>query len=317
MVGNEALSDAADPSIGFAVAVSAPAGTDPSALVGSDARLVITSSALNGSFSGVVTRAGPVGSDGASTTYALWIEPALALTRHGAATRMFQAQTALAIAQTVLSENAVSPDLRIGGSLETRECTVQYEESDWDFISRLMEEEGIFHWFAETPGAPQLVLSDGANYDPGGSATYAGHLAPLASGQARIRSFGALQSHRTETATVRGYDFFDPTSAPESSASLPGPGATGERYRFDEKLGVTTALPAALELERATSRAEEWRGTSNLVTLRVGRAISVSDGVGAGFSGSYAVTSARHVLLRDDANACLAYANEFGHTTRI
>jgi len=46
------------------------------------------------------------------------------------------------------------------GTYEPREYVTQYQESDFAFASRLMEEEGIFYLFKFTRGAHKLVLAD-------------------------------------------------------------------------------------------------------------------------------------------------------------
>ncbi|MEP0846982.1 MAG: type VI secretion system tip protein VgrG [Phycisphaerae bacterium] len=43
---------------------------------------------------------------------------------------------------------------------ETREFTVQYRESDWDFVSRLLEHEGIYGFFERHDDGCRLVLMD-------------------------------------------------------------------------------------------------------------------------------------------------------------
>jgi len=48
----------------------------------------------------------------------------------------------------------------IQGTFEEREYVVQYQESDLDFASRLMEEEGIYYFFKFTRGAHKLVLAN-------------------------------------------------------------------------------------------------------------------------------------------------------------
>jgi type VI secretion system secreted protein VgrG len=42
----------------------------------------------------------------------------------------------------------------------TREYCVQYRESDWDFISRLLEEEGVFYFFDHTEDGEVLIMGD-------------------------------------------------------------------------------------------------------------------------------------------------------------
>lgn len=48
----------------------------------------------------------------------------------------------------------------IQGTFEEREYVVQYQETDLDFASRLMEEEGIYYFFKFTRGAHKLVLAN-------------------------------------------------------------------------------------------------------------------------------------------------------------
>ena len=48
-------------------------------------------------------------------------------------------------------------------SYRQREFCVQYEESDFNFISRLMEHEGIFYYFRHEQGSHTLVLTDDVN----------------------------------------------------------------------------------------------------------------------------------------------------------
>ncbi len=51
-------------------------------------------------------------------------------------------------------------DLEIQGTFEPRNYCVQYRESDWDFASRLMEEEGIYYYFEHTANSHRLILAN-------------------------------------------------------------------------------------------------------------------------------------------------------------
>ncbi|PBD24802.1 type VI secretion system tip protein VgrG, partial [Pseudomonas aeruginosa] len=50
------------------------------------------------------------------------------------------------------------------------EYCVQYRETSFDFVSRLMEQEGIYYWFRHEKKRHILVLSDayGAHHSPAG-----------------------------------------------------------------------------------------------------------------------------------------------------
>ena len=53
-------------------------------------------------------------------------------------------------------------DSKIQGNFDPREYCVQYRESDFNFASRLMEEEGIYYYFVHRVDGHQLVLTNSA-----------------------------------------------------------------------------------------------------------------------------------------------------------
>jgi type VI secretion system secreted protein VgrG len=71
--------------------------------------------------------------------------------------RIFQQQTVEEILKTVLNGLDVSFELHT--TLPKRDYCVQYRESDFDFASRLMEEEGIYYYFKHTADAHKMVLA--------------------------------------------------------------------------------------------------------------------------------------------------------------
>ena len=75
--------------------------------------------------------------------------------------KIFQQKTALAIIKSVLQSNGVTlKDKTQGAGSSQRDFCVQYNETDFDFVSRLMEEEGIFYFFAHTKGMHTMILGD-------------------------------------------------------------------------------------------------------------------------------------------------------------
>ena len=51
-------------------------------------------------------------------------------------------------------------ELSLYGNFAPRDYCVQYRETDFNFVSRLMEEEGIYYFFKFTKGAHKLVLAN-------------------------------------------------------------------------------------------------------------------------------------------------------------
>ena len=63
--------------------------------------------------------------------------------------RIFQEKSTQDIVEKILNEAlpTLKFEFRLNASLETREYCVQYRESEFDFISRLLEEDGVFYFF--------------------------------------------------------------------------------------------------------------------------------------------------------------------------
>lgn len=77
--------------------------------------------------------------------------------------RIFQGQTVPQIVKTLLSESKVNVEDKLSDSYRVWDYCVQYQESSFDFISRLMELEGITYSFRHESGRHVLVLTDAAS----------------------------------------------------------------------------------------------------------------------------------------------------------
>lgn len=72
--------------------------------------------------------------------------------------RIFQNKTVPQILEEVLK--GYDFDNEIQGDFKPRNYCVQYRESDWDFVSRLMEEEGIYYYFEHTANNHRLIMGN-------------------------------------------------------------------------------------------------------------------------------------------------------------
>ncbi|MBO4406004.1 MAG: type VI secretion system tip protein VgrG [Alphaproteobacteria bacterium] len=99
------------------------------------------------------------------TEYFFTMRPKLWLLSLDNNCKMFQNKSAMDIIKSVLKDNKISDisnkTSKCGSG--SREYCVQYNESSFNFISRLMEDEGIFYYFDHEKGKHTLVITDSAN----------------------------------------------------------------------------------------------------------------------------------------------------------
>ncbi len=119
---------------------------------------------LNGDiryFNGLVKRFSQGGRDDNDFLhYRAEVVPELWLLTKKVRCRVFQHFSVPEILHQVLSGLDVA--FQIAGTYFQRDYCVQYRESDFDFASRLMEEEGIYYFFKHSNGNHQMVVTDTA-----------------------------------------------------------------------------------------------------------------------------------------------------------
>lgn len=92
------------------------------------------------------------------TFYQLEVVPAVWLLTQRSQSRIFQQKTIPEILEKVLKDFQFKLELQ--RNYEPRNYCVQYRESDFDFVSRLMEEEGIYYFFEHTVDGHTMIISD-------------------------------------------------------------------------------------------------------------------------------------------------------------
>jgi type VI secretion system secreted protein VgrG len=127
---------------------------------------------------GIVTRFEKAGKVGRYDLYHIELAPWLWHLTLGADCRVFQDKTSVQIIETIFGEysSSTSIEKKLTGSYGARPYVVQYRESDFTFVTRLMEEEGLYYYFKHARGQHTLVLCDGPTGHaamPGGKLSYA------------------------------------------------------------------------------------------------------------------------------------------------
>ncbi|RCX01456.1 MULTISPECIES: type VI secretion system Vgr family protein [Kosakonia] len=163
LAGREALSES------FTLALTVlgtDARADRSKLLGQSATINIPTQGTGTRYiNGKITRVAVSAVELSGTRYAVYqltVEPDLWPMKRDRNLRIFQGQTAPQIVKTLLGEYQVNVEDKLTGSYRTWDYCVQYQESSLDFISRLMELEGIAYHFRHEADRHVLVLTDAA-----------------------------------------------------------------------------------------------------------------------------------------------------------
>lgn len=116
----------------------------------------------------------------------LTLEPSLALLKKGRMMRIWQNINVPDVVQTLLSNCGINDlDIQLRGQYPNREYCIQYRESPFDFIQRLLNEEGIYYYFKHSASGHTLVLTDHQSTHPsiqGNSLPWSGHDSGLNTG---------------------------------------------------------------------------------------------------------------------------------------
>jgi type VI secretion system secreted protein VgrG len=101
------------------------------------------------------------GVDGRLSRYEATVRPSLWFLTLAANCRIFNNKSAVEVIKAVFADYpAIDVKDSLSGSYDPIDYTVQYRESDFDFVSRLMEREGIYYYFKHEKEKHTLVLSD-------------------------------------------------------------------------------------------------------------------------------------------------------------
>lgn len=112
-------------------------------------------------FHGIISRFMQTGSDVGLANYRATMVPALWFLTRTADCRIFQNKKVPDIIQEIFKENGVT-DIKtvLKAAYEPRDYCVQYRETDFNFVSRLMEQYGMFYFFEHEEKKHTVVLSD-------------------------------------------------------------------------------------------------------------------------------------------------------------
>jgi len=233
------------------------------------------------------------------TVYHLDLVPAAWQLRYRRDCRIFQEKTVEQIISDVLDAAEIEFQFKITGELAPLDYCVQYRESDWAFISRLLEANGLYYYFSHARDEHVLQIIDDYHQHPdvAGDSTVA-FRAPgtESSDREQIYSFYFKESMGSGKVTLTDYNFEKPTLEME---------VQGEADRYDalevyDYPGVYD-LPeggrdvARVRVQEARSMLQLGRGESTCPRLTAGAVFTMAGHPRAALNGQQlTVVSVKH-----------------------
>jgi type VI secretion system secreted protein VgrG len=278
---------------------------DPAALLGASATLTLsrpTPELVRRSWSGLVRAVRePCSVDlAARRRCQVRLEPALARLKDERLTRKFQGMTVPDVARAILGDLAQRSDREVelrlaregepqssGRGFAIRDLCVQYDEVTFDFVRRILAEEGMTTFFEQGEQREKLVIVDANDgFDaapepfpllpPGGRATASESIHHLALSyerpgrRAEVRAFNLTQHRPIVEARTREGD----EAGAETYLAHPGVtfyGYDGGAYRRDD-----ARVQASLALERSAAMATAGRGAADVIAFRPGLVFTIA-----------------------------------------
>lgn len=292
---------------------------DPADLIGKGATVgVVDASGAEATFHLMVVRAAHRGQSGGKERYRLELAPNLARLGLRVNHVIFQDKTAQEIIAEVLKQGGVTAahvKWRLAGQYAKRVYTVQYSESDWDFVARLCSEEGINFWLDQNDDGPFVVFGDQ-------SSSHEGIEGPTPVVPFEDKSglswtgfaFHKLKRRWSLTPTkvaLRDINVQNPDVPVDGDA---GEGAL-EIFEYPSHVMIPEAAKARakVRLEQHRSRRTTLEGESGNARLRPGRVVVIEGAADAAFLGRFLITQVEHRLEQSSRD----HAGGTGYQNRV
>jgi type VI secretion system secreted protein VgrG len=213
MRGTEAISSLFEFDITFH---SKQSGLSAKAMLGKDITLKVETEGGGGEryFNGICTRFGSGGREGEHLLYTAKVRPWLWLAGRRSDCKIFQFKKVPDIISEVLGKYGFALLPKLKKKYREWDYCVQYQETDLNFVMRLMEHEGIYFYFEHQEGSHTLVLADDTScHSPVPGKPTIKFYAPgdvKVADEEHFRSWGVLEEVNSGEYITDDYDFENP-----------------------------------------------------------------------------------------------------------
>jgi type VI secretion system secreted protein VgrG len=256
-------------------------------------------------FNGFVTRFGAGASLGRYARYHAVVSPWLWFLTRTADCRIFQDMTVRQIVEEVFADHQDVADFafELTESYQPWKYCVQYRETDFNFVSRLLEHEGMYYYFRQTDGHHTLVVTDSMDkHNPTPGYEKVQYIAPqvlVRPGTEYISEWHTSSEVQPGVYVHEDYDFERPSVDLTTTRTLPR-GYAPSKYEVYDYPGCYMKKPdgerwAHVRIDEYGSKFEKFHATANYRGIQSGAKITL-EGAGDKFNGDYLVIGATHTL---------------------
>jgi type VI secretion system secreted protein VgrG len=300
--------------------VSEKAPVELESIVGQNVTVILTQG--DGSkrhFNGFVSKFTETGRDSQFTHYQAEVVPWLWFLSHTSDSRIFQNKTIPEILTQIFQEFGFR-DFRIAlqGAYEPHEVVVQYRETEFNFISRLMETEGIFYFFEHVQGRHTFVIADNPAAHPVLPVTptisYQSADGSETGGDVVTRLALKREWHPGKYA-MNDYNFEIPSTSLEVASASRAEIGGNHRYELYEHPGDYRSKArgdalARIRMQEIESISQVVSGTSTCRAMATGYRFTLARHNRQDLNRAYVVTKVQHEAQVDTAGT-KSYTNDF------
>jgi type VI secretion system secreted protein VgrG len=252
--------------------------------------------------SGIVTDFSVRGRTADYVVYQATLRPRLHWLSLSYRSRIFQEKKVEDILRTVLEEDGLSSSdfkFKLQESYSPREYCVQYEETDLNFASRLMEFEGMYYFFEHGDGQDTLVVTDKKSEhekipDPVSLQFHQGAGGMVKAKQETVSQFVCEEQVVTGKVELKDYNYRTPetmTAESEMNSEMPG-----KRYEYGEHFRDTGRgnRLAKVRNEEIEAQRKVLDGESDSLGLRSGFLFTLEKHYRKSLNADYLITQVEH-----------------------
>jgi type VI secretion system secreted protein VgrG len=254
-------------------------------------------------FNGYVSRFAQSTTDVKFTRYQMEVVPWLWFLTRNANCRIFQNMSAPDIIEKVFSDRGFSSNYKssLTGSYQPLDYCVQYRETDFNFVSRLMEHNGIYYFFEHEDGKHTLVLADSpsAHSNCPDQSTFKYSPDSRHDVEDVITAWQLEQELRTGKYSLNDYNFETPTAKLLASETTVVNVDAKTGYELYDYPGDQTTASEGSDLAKLRMEEEEaghliGSGTSNCRSMASGYLFDLEEHDADAMNKSYLITEIQH-----------------------